>query len=211
MVSEAKISSERSGVHRVELNGPMTPSRVLKRLASNGSGYLSGEPQVALAMEEEMEEEEEEGLEYGNYTKNVDGGYELPLRLIDRKMVLIAPADLRRAPFLRQYSTPLPFVEGSKRIVGLPKDQQHLNNRLCCSGRHRHTIHLNDLEVRSALIQKNVHLMNNKSKSKNRCRRSSTEESVAPLTGGGNEEEKGEKEEANLKRQQRSLLVRTEI
>lgn len=101
----------------------------------------------------EIEEDDDDVSDINNVE------YELQLRMIDRKTVLLA-RDFRRPPFTRQSSTPV-GVDG--------------NLRTSCCGRgtayqhhHRHTIHLNDVELGSALMRRNFLAMNKKRRKKQR-------------------------------------------
>lgn len=143
---EAKILTS---VHHVELNCSAAVNLREMRIRQGVDVVVGGTEESHL----EIEEDDDDVSDINNVE------YELQLRMIDRKTVLLA-RDFRRPPFTRQSSTPV-GVDG--------------NLQTSCCGRgtayqhhHRHTIHLNDVELGSALMRRNFLAMNKKRRKKQR-------------------------------------------
>lgn len=145
---EAKILSS---VHHVELN---CSAVAVREMMVRQGVVVAASADVLSVGEDHLGIEEDDVSDINNVE------YELELRMIDRKTVLLA-RDFRRAPFTRQTSTP----------VGCGMDD---NVRPCCGREtayrhhHRHTIHLNDVELGSALMRRNFLALNKKRRKKQR-------------------------------------------
>lgn len=128
---ETKILTAGTSVHHVELNFCAVGVR------ANRSADVDGNSGT------------EHGIDEDDVSDANNVEYELQLRMIDRKCALLTARDLQRAPFVRQISSPADYHCWDKKT------------RPCCSNgsavtegklrhHHRHTIHLNHMDLGSA-------------------------------------------------------------
>lgn len=150
---EAKI------LHHVELNCSASGAGVREMLGDNGE----------VSHPEGIAEED-----YDSDINNVE--YELQLRMIDRKSVFLARDLGRRPPFARQTSAPEDCQggDGAKGRAGCGNG----HNKNAYRHPHRHTIHLNDVELGNAAMRRNFVAMNKKQRKKQRLNLLATAECV---------------------------------
>lgn len=164
-----------------------------------GSSFLS---------DHELEEEEEEEDDDVRDINNVE--YELQLRMIDRKSRVVLARDFHRAPLTRQISTPVgccTVVAAAAAATAAVVDGSHKMRPVCRTSaayHHRHTLHLNDVELGNGVMRRNLLALNRRRRKKQRLNAnagkvSEVDEAHQRLNGGRVDVDEGHTEEMPFK------------